>query len=55
LKKEALICGPVSYHDYAGILVDENMRKQIAKGFYNLNFYLLILISIPFYSKNIFK
>ena len=34
-KKEALICGPVSYHDYAGILVDENMRKKIAEGILN--------------------
>lgn len=29
ISQEALICGNVSYHDYAGILVDEPMRKQI--------------------------
>lgn len=26
-----MICGEVSYHDYAGILVDEDMRKKIEK------------------------
>lgn len=31
LSQEALICGHVSYHDYAGILVDDAMRKQIVQ------------------------
>lgn len=30
ISQEALICGKVGYHDYEGILVDENMKKQIA-------------------------
>ena len=31
ISQEAIICGRVAYHDYAGILVDEPMRKQIVK------------------------
>ncbi len=29
ISQEAIICGKVAYHDYAGILVDEPMRKKI--------------------------
>lgn len=29
ISQEALICGNVGYHDYAGILVDDKMRERI--------------------------
>lgn len=31
ISQEALICGKVGYHDYAGILVDEAMKEKIVK------------------------
>ena len=31
ISQEALICGEVSYHDYAGIFVDDEMRERIKK------------------------
>lgn len=31
ISQEAMICGNVGYHDYEGILIDENMKKVIVK------------------------
>jgi adducin len=31
ISQEALICGQVSYHDYGGILVDDDMKERIRK------------------------
>ncbi|CAF0703886.1 unnamed protein product [Brachionus calyciflorus] len=31
ISQEALICGNISYHDYEGILIDDEMREKITK------------------------
>lgn len=31
LSQEALFCGNVSYHDYSGILIDQNVKKKIVE------------------------
>jgi adducin len=31
LSQEALFCGKVSYHDYSGILIDQNVKKKIVE------------------------
>lgn len=46
LSQEALICGQVSYHDYRGILVDQDERDQLARNLGPFNKVITILAQL---------
>jgi adducin len=37
LSQEALICGKISYHDYRGILIDQEVKKIIVEDLGPIN------------------